>query len=189
MPLSTTGGLVADLSDLRPGSFAALHTHLSPQVIAWAEFQLPREVRGWISPDELAQEVWVRAWTNFDSFDRSKGRFRAWLFGIAYKALRNELREGHRRRSRLQIEPLPDTLVEMTSVVGQVSRRLDLERLRQALDDLSAADRLIAVYRGLEGLSHQVVASRVGSTPDAVEARWRRMRPRLKPIAKSLRVL
>ena len=53
------------------------------------------------------------------------------------------------------------------------------QRLVELVEELPEQDRLLVLYRGLEGLSHAEVGARLQLNPPAAEPRWRRVRERL----------
>jgi RNA polymerase sigma-70 factor (ECF subfamily) len=170
----------------QPDGFGELYARLAPALYAWASLRLPRTLRSFVSPDDIVQEVWCRTTERFDRFDPARGGFRSWLFGFAYRVLREALRGALRLQrcsapdgSRVfRLDELPDEVTSLTRRVARADEvRLMLEQIdREALD---AADRELLLLRGLEGLPYDEVAAQLGITPAAARKRWERLRERL----------
>ncbi len=50
--------------------------------------------------DDLAQEVWSRAFVHFDQYDRTRGSFRNWLGGITHHTIVDYFRKSSRRQEK-----------------------------------------------------------------------------------------
>ncbi|MBL8755023.1 MAG: RNA polymerase sigma factor [Planctomycetes bacterium] len=180
----TTTALVQQYANGRRDAFRELHRRLAPRLFAWCALRVPRALQTRLDPDDLTQEIWLRAVGGLPRFDRSLARFRAWLFGIAAHTLAEHLRTLHRRRPEVGVADLanglPDVPAEVTSVIRQLSRREQLQRLVAAAEALDQDDRRLLLLRGLEELPHAEVARQFGASVDAVEIRWRRLQARLR---------
>jgi RNA polymerase sigma factor (sigma-70 family) len=75
--------------------------------------------------DDLAQETFLRAYRRLRSF-RGKGKFSAWLFGIAYNGFRNDAR---RQRD----------FVQLSDELGEALVADDSGEASETLADLNAA--------------------------------------------------
>ncbi len=162
-------------------SFAALYTECAPTLVAWASLRVRRALRGFIDPEDLVQEVCCRAYERFHTFDPSRGAFRRWVFGVANNVLREILASAARPgakpahldvSSRDLLDQLPD---DVTSVSRRFARDEGLRGFVTKLDELDDDDRMLLIYRGLEGLGHSETAEVLGVTRDAVEKRWQRL--------------
>jgi RNA polymerase sigma-70 factor (ECF subfamily) len=163
-------------------SFAELHRALNDDLCAWAEVQVRPSLRPRLDPDDLAQEVWSRAFADFERFDAARGPFRAWLFGIAYNVLKKQLRAFDRRR-RHEEASLADRRIDGgTSVVTRLSRTERVTRLIAIVETLSEEERQLVLFRGIEGLSHADVGARMRIPPGTAETRWRRVRAKLADL-------
>jgi RNA polymerase sigma-70 factor (ECF subfamily) len=135
--------------------------------------------------DEVAQEVFVRAWRGLAGF-QERSRFSTWLYRIAF----NEAQRFLSRRPPRQPEPDPDrddpvvALPESTER-GPEAQALDreLERaLDRALDELPADWRAAVVLRDIEGLSTRDAAEATGLGEAAFKSRLHRGRMRLRAL-------
>lgn len=144
-------------------------------------------LRVWLDPEDVLQEVCCRAYDAFPTFDRARGSFQNWIFGIANNVLREALRDLARRqrggglmsRSEAQrrLQSLPDSV---TSIVRGAIRREEVQRLLDLADALPEEDRRLLLHRGLEGLSHARVAELLGLSEAGVRKRWERLRRELR---------
>ena len=129
--------------------------------------------------DEVAQEVFVRAWRGLPRF-QERAQLSTWLYRIAFN-------EAQRRLSRRGPPPDPDGVVELPEAaqLGPEARALDREfqaMLEQALDELPADWRAAVVLRDLEGLSTEEAAGIVGVRQAAFKSRLHRGRMQLRGL-------
>ncbi len=135
--------------------------------------------------DEVAQEVFLRAWRGLPRF-QERARLSTWLYRIAFN-------EAQRRLSRR-----PPTVVESSSDAedpvaalpeaprfGPEALALDREFERvveRALAQLPPEWRAAVVLRDIEGLSTEVAATVVGVREAAFKSRLHRGRMRLRAL-------
>ena len=137
-------------------------------------------------PDDLAQEVFVRAWRSLRTF-RGDSAFRTWLHRVAI----NVVRTSQTRRMRLlrvfvpfggmgeQDAPPPEAPDVDERVDDALARRQIVER---ALATLPEDLRLAVTLRDLQGLDYKEIAAALGVPIGTVESRIFRARQRLKPL-------
>lgn len=135
--------------------------------------------------DEVAQEVFVRAWRGLPRFEE-RARFSTWLYRIAF----NEAQRRLSRRPPPYSEIDPDRDDPMVSLPespqrGPESRTLEREFERvllRALNQLPADWRAAVVLRDIEGLSTQEAAEIVGVRQVAFKSRLHRGRMQLRTL-------
>jgi RNA polymerase sigma-70 factor (ECF subfamily) len=135
--------------------------------------------------DEVAQEVFVRAWRGLARF-QERSQFSTWLYRIAF----NEAQRRLSRRSPARAEPEPDREDPIVSVqespeLGPEAQTLDAEferTLERALDQLPADWRAAVVLRDVEGLSTHDAAEVVGVHEAAFKSRLHRGRMQLRAL-------
>lgn len=169
------------------GSFAELYRRVAPAISAWAELRIPPTLRSGLGPEDIVQEVWVRALSRFDSYDASRGVFRQWVFGFAHNVLLNALKAQRHRRSagseRTEGFDLQAFAAEVTTISRRIARDENLQAFVSCVREMPAEDRDLLALRGLEGLSHQEVAEELGISAAAARKRWERVRRSLDEIA------
>lgn len=189
---SITRDLVRAARDGDEATFAALYERLAPSLYGWAVLRIPDELAGWVEPDDLLQDVWVRALGAFARYDPERGPFRPWLFGVAKHVLLDALRR-HRVRVRPSQEPARDeggeggsrarlsqVPGEGTAISRRIARREDVATFLAEVAALAEPDRDLLVHHGLEGLTLEQTGRRLGIGRDAAHKRWQRLRRRLR---------
>lgn len=140
--------------------------------------------------EDLAQDVFVKAWRNIGSF-RGESTFRTWLHRVAINVIRtSQSRQGRLMRmfvSRSQDDPLDDAggrpLPEQASgeepVEATLARRQVIDRALATLpDDLKVA----VTLRDLQGMDYREIAAALDVPIGTVESRIFRAREKLRPL-------
>lgn len=142
-------------------------------------------VPNWADADDIAQEVKIRLWEQFDSYDPTKD-FGAWARTIAYYQVLTH-RETHRRRHELVDSAILDALIKETS---KLSKKLDAGQ--EALEDcfeklpLEKQELLLTYYSGER--TTREIADELGRTFDATRQAILRTRMALSDcIEKTMR--
>jgi RNA polymerase sigma-70 factor (ECF subfamily) len=135
-------------------------------------------------PEDLAQEVFVRAWKSLSTF-RGDSSFRTWLHHVAV----NVVRSHHSKRSTLMrmIKPAtdddPEPVADTESVEQSLTRR---DAIEHALAILPPELREAVTLRDLQGLDYKDIADMLGVPIGTIESRIFRGRQRLRPLLASL---
>ncbi len=166
--------------------FGELYERIAPSLYTWAEIRIRPELRQWIDPQDVVQEVWCRAWKVFDSFDPTTLSFRFWVFRVAKNVLLEAFRKlespTYRARSRdgstrgLELADVPDSA---TAVSRRVARDESLKMFSSWVQSLDEDDRMLLVHHGLEGLSQAETAERLQINRETVAKRWQRLMARV----------
>jgi RNA polymerase sigma-70 factor (ECF subfamily) len=140
-----------------------------------------------VDADEVAQEVFLRAWRGLGRFEE-RAQLSTWLYRIAF----NEAKRRLSRRTLPRAQPAPegDALdpvaalpepvesgPEARALAGELERRLDA-----ALDELPPEWRDAVVLRDIEGLSTHEAAEVVGVGEAAFKSRLHRGRMQLRAL-------
>ncbi len=163
--------------------FGELYERIAPSLYTWAEIRIRPDLRQWVDPGDVVQEVWCRAWKIFDGFDPKTVTFRYWVFRVAKNVLLEALRKldspAFKARSRdvadsraLQLVDVPDSA---TAITRRVAREESLRLFATWVQSLDEDDRMLLVHHGLEGLSQAEVAERLQMGREAVAKRWQRL--------------
>jgi len=131
--------------------------------------------------EELAQEAFVRAWTNLGDFQPERAAFSTWLFAISRNLALNEIsRAGHRLEIAAD-EDLDQACVEETPAT-LLERKRDKARLHVALGELEPAQRCVLALSYLSELSLAEVAAIEGISVGAAKVRLHRARQALRQV-------
>ena len=134
--------------------FGRYHT----KVAAWCyRFTGDREAAG-----DLAQEIFLRAYRNLDSF-RGSARFSTWLYTIARNHCVNEMRSRQNRPAEaLDFEPEDSAAVSILDVMEQ---RESHQLLRSMIEDnLEPIEKKVMEMHFASGISLDAVSRLLGLT-------------------------
>jgi RNA polymerase sigma-70 factor (ECF subfamily) len=128
---------------------------------------------------DAAQEAFVRAYRALDRF-REGEPFRPWLLRIAFNAARNRRRSAGRRRGlelRVGASLPPDAAAPSAETLVMAAERR--RSLLEAVNGLSADDRLVIGARYFLDLAEAEIAALLGIPRGTVKSRLSRARARL----------
>jgi RNA polymerase sigma-70 factor (ECF subfamily) len=150
--------------------------------------------------EDLAQECFLRAYRSLASF-RGGSAFYTWLYRIAVNLARSSGRSKKRRkevevpmaavaaRSSLD-DGEPDVRIEAAAVGDSpedVAHRQEMiDKVKDAVEDLSHEHREVVVLRDIEGLDYEQIGQLVGATREAVKSRLHRARGELATRLKGM---
>lgn len=130
--------------------------------------------------EELAQEVFVRAWRSIARFDIARS-FRAWILHIARNATIDHLRHVQRVPRTTSIEEVVDVEdvaapvhARLATLLDRLVRADDGHVITVALERLSDHDRLILTLRYSQELTFREIAATLDAPLDTVKSRHRR---------------
>jgi RNA polymerase sigma-70 factor (ECF subfamily) len=132
--------------------------------------------------DDVAQEVFLRAWGGLARFEE-RAQLSTWLYRIAFNEAQRHL--SRRAPPRVELDPdRDDAVVSLPDAphLGPEAQALDHEfqqTLEQALAQLPDEWRAAVVLRDIEGLSTQEAAQVVGARQAAFKSRLHRGRMQL----------
>jgi RNA polymerase sigma-70 factor (ECF subfamily) len=127
--------------------------------------------------EELAQEVFVRAWQKLASF-RGESAFSSWLHTLTVNVALSERRTRRRRTARVLATEDP-TVFERGEPTPRPELGVDLER---ALQELPPGARAVFVLHDVEGYRHDEIAQRIGVAVGTSKAQLHRARRLLREV-------
>jgi len=133
--------------------------------------------------EDLAQDVFVRAWRGLASF-RGDSSFQTWLYRVAINVIQSHRGRASRWRRLFVAGPASDDLddpIESAADPEDLERRvLDRDAIDRALAALPDDLRLAVTLRDVQGLDYRAIADVTGTPMGTVESRIFRARQRLK---------
>ena len=144
--------LAIALSDAEDWAVAEAWRRFAPMVLTTAERALGSSTEA----EDLTQEIFYRLVSTAKSL-RDPNRLRSFVYSIAIRALRSELRY-RRVRAWLSFQS-PETLVDLRHCTLDPESRQLLQRLYVLLNRLSARDRLVFLLRRVDGMTIEEIAT------------------------------
>lgn len=126
--------------------------------------------------EELAQDVFVRAWQRLGSF-RGESAFSSWLHPLTVNVALSERRSRRRRTSRLMSTDDPAAFERPESKRTGPEARFDIDR---ALETLPPGARSVFVLHDVEGYKHEEIAKMTGVATGTSKAQLHRARRLLR---------
>jgi len=169
--------------------FRELYERVAPSLYAWARVRSKPAQGISIEPEDLLQEVWLRAFESLADYDPARASFRSWIFGIAKNVAYESWRRGAsalppatgaQGSTGSALEAWPAV---STSIRSRMAREESVTRLLRELETFDAVDRTLLVHCGMEDVPSTVVATRLGMGKEAVAKRWQRLRERVRTSA------
>ncbi len=159
----------------------------------WAAERLVRAHEGWVrsaiyavsgrrdEADDLAQQVWARAWDRLDTLE-NPDQFRAWLYSIARNtAIDVGTAQRRRRAQTAALERATDVPDQQQRSPATVAAENELHAtLLRAVQALPALYREPFVLRHLQDWSYAEIGEVLGLTIETVETRLVRARRMLR---------
>ena len=128
--------------------------------------------------DDLAQEAFLSAYRDWDSFDESRD-FGRWIRAIALNLVRNEIRKDSRRRRILRTQ-LTEHLLRHLPEPEERSEPLAVDAIRRCLDELAPTSRQVVLGRYRDGESASQLAERLETSAANVRQMLFRIRQQIK---------
>jgi len=152
--------------------------------VRWmVRLRMTRELRSKLESMDLVQDVFVHALQGLGDFTyENEGDFIRWLSKIAENSLRDNLDKLHADKRDIRKEVRlggygPTTGDRFAGTPGPIdtttpsvimSRKEDLDKLENAIDELKPEYRKVIVLAKIDGLSYNQIGERLGKSADAV---------------------
>ena len=152
--------------------------------VRWmVRLRMGKELRRKLDSMDVVQDVLIHALGGITDFTyENEGDFVRWLSRIAENALRDNWKRFHAEKRDIRKEVRLDDRgpttggrsggapgpIDATTPSVIISRKEDLARLEQAIDELKPEYREVIVLTRIEGLSYQEVGNRLSKNSEAV---------------------
>lgn len=117
-------------------------------------------------PHDLVQETFLKLWKNCNKVQLDK--VKAYLFTVANNQMLNELAK---KKTILKYNTIPQKNHTIESPEYIMEGREYMDKLQQAIQDLSEAQRVAFLLNRVEGKKHAEIAEMLGISRKAVEKR------------------
>ncbi|WFR72546.1 sigma-70 family RNA polymerase sigma factor [Prescottella defluvii] len=158
------------------GAMADLMVRVRPMVLGFCRSRLHGSRL--ISAEDVTQEVCIAVVSALPRYEH-RGRFTAFVFGIASHKVTDALRAAHRDRS-LPVGDLPEIRVNTDTPEDHVVRSDDLHHIESMLAILTPQQRRILRLRIIEEKTAAETADALHTTPGAVRVAQHRALTRLR---------
>lgn len=121
--------------------------------------------------DDLFQEILIRMWKGFDSFEK-RSSARTWIYRVALNAAINNDRKERRR-----ISTVPLT-IDIDPYEADDPSTQQIRQLYDRINQLDLIDRSL-ILMWLEGITYEEIGAIIGITPSNVGVRLLRIKDKL----------
>ena len=126
--------------------------------------------------EDYYQEVCLQIWKSKDSF-REQSAWSTWIYRLSLNVCLTLLKKDKKVKGRFSSDSLPDEVIEDSKAFEDEA----LDELYKAIRQLSEIDRgVILLY--LEEKSYQEIADIMGTNPNNIGVRIKRIKERLKKL-------
>ncbi|HSL87981.1 MAG TPA: sigma-70 family RNA polymerase sigma factor [Ignavibacteriaceae bacterium] len=131
---------------------------------------------------ELSQEAFIRAYRNFNRFDKNR-KFFTWYYKILKNLCLNFLRDNknHNRENYLE---LSKKAVMQKSPEQELEEKEITEKLNNAIDSLNEIEREILILREFEGMCYRDISELLNIPEGTVMSRLYYARKKLSSLMK-----
>ena len=126
--------------------------------------------------EDITSDVFHKAFQKIDSYDRGKGTFSAWIYRIARNAVIDHYRTV---KKTVNIDDAFD-IGEEDRTIEEHDILLNLGRVREFLEKLTARQREIITLRIWEDHSYREIAELIGGTEDSAKMAFSRAMKELR---------
>ncbi|WP_125611669.1 ECF RNA polymerase sigma factor SigK [Specibacter cremeus] len=135
-------------------AFGALYDALAPRVFGLVR----RVVRDPAQSEEVTQEIFVEVWRQAARFDTDRGRAVSWILVMAHRRAVDRVRASQAQADRDLRQGVKEYRDSYDDVADTVEASLEAERVRRALETLTAPQREAIRLAYYGGYTHREVA-------------------------------
>jgi RNA polymerase sigma-70 factor (ECF subfamily) len=160
----------------RRGEREALHTFY--ERYRRRVFSLIARIVGAQDAEELAQEVFLRAFRGLDKF-RGDAQLSTWMYRLAVNAA---LSHATRAQARQKRDLGEDALMALPAEDAPATDPRLRARLQRALSELPAGYRAVLVLHDVEGLQHEEIAQVLGCRVGTSKSQLHKARAKMREL-------
>lgn len=168
-----------------PQSREFLVDRFGPVLLAQANYRLRGSLRSLCDPEDLVQEVWLTVLPRLSDLTARDGRWTPVVLRFLATTLVRKI--NHLLRKRIAVtggDATPSTAPGLAAlqpgVVSHASRREQWTTVQTAIAQLTADEQEVLVLRGIEQVSNQEIARKLGIQDYEATRRYQRALARLR---------
>lgn len=161
--------LIVEVGQGNEDSFRTLYG----QIAGWVYGLVLRVVRDPAQSEEVAQEILLEVWRLAPRFDQSKGSGKTWIMTMAHRRAVDRVRSSQARLERDAKDAERSYQPAHDSVPEEVAIRLDQERVRKHLAELTGAQRQTIELAYFKGYTQREVSQALDIPLGTVKTRMR----------------
>ena len=165
----TAETLLALVADGDQRAFAGLYDTIAPRVLGLIRRVLVDPAQS----EEVTQEVFLEIWQSARRYEPNKGSATTWIMTMAHRRAIDRIRASQAGRDRDIRVGIRDFERDYYNVAEQVEIRLENERVRRAMQQLTELQRQAISLAYYEGLTQSEIAERLSVPLGTVKTRLR----------------
>jgi len=150
-------------------AFSRLYDDVAPRVLGLIRRLLIDHAQS----EEVAQEVFLEIWQTASRFDENKGGASTWILTMAHRRAVDRIRSSQSSRDRDTKVGIRDFAPEYDHVSETVEVTIEHERVKEAMERLTALQRQAVSLAYYGGYSHSEVAALLKVPIGTVKTRLR----------------
>lgn len=168
--------IVARAREGEAQAFGVLYDHYQPQIYRFIFLKVSRREEA----EDLTHQVFLSAWKNVRGYENLGHPFSSWLYQIA----RNQVIDHYRvRKPEVDLEAIEaQQLATHENHEATLDGRLEIEKVRHAMKELSQEYQDVIIMRFVEELSVRETAEALGKSEGSVKVMQHRAIKELKKI-------
>jgi RNA polymerase sigma-70 factor, ECF subfamily len=157
-------------------AFGPLYDHYQPMIYRFVLVKVGRRE----DAEDITHQVFVAAWQNLKGYEHRGHPFSSWLYQIA----RNQIVDHYRaKRNDISFDKVdPESFVAALNIQLDLSIKLQLEKVRDAITTLKPDYQDVIILRFIEDLPLKEVAAAMEKTEGAIKLMQHRAIKELKKI-------
>lgn len=161
--------LLARIAQGDEAAFGELYDEIAPRVLGLIRRLLVDHAQS----EEVTQEVFLEIWQNATKYEATKGGALTWILTMAHRRAVDRIRSSQSGRDRdvkIGIRDFPDAY---DNVAESVEIKIEHERVKQAMSQLTELQRQAVSLAYYGGYSHSEVATMLSVPIGTVKTRLR----------------
>ena len=173
--------LIYRVAKVEKEALEALYTRYAPSVYSLAMFMLRQEALA----EEATQDIFLNIWLKASSYKPDRGEPKAWIMSVAHHKIVDVIRT--RRRALNVTDPGTYETLDLLpsgqiSTEEEVERKLERERILNALSTIPPAQRQVIMMAYFEGYSQSEMAQILQQPLGTVKTRVRLAMQKLRIV-------